>query len=111
MGRARSGGGRGAEGSLALPAAERVVLLILTGSIWGPRVAFLALLGWGALATAYVLTARIVGLRDTAAYALRADPAVADRGAITFGAPAVQAGRAGGAASRGQAPPRPCHRG
>src|SRR5258708_37121422 len=81
----RSAGWRRAERSLALPAGERGVLLILTGSIWGPRVAFLALLGWGALAAAYVLTARIVGLRDTAASALRADPAVAGRGAITFG--------------------------
>ena len=96
--------GRRAERSLALPAGERVVLLILTGSIWGPRVAFLALLGWGALAAAYVLTARIVGLRDTAAYALRADPAVADRGAITFGAPAVQAGGSGVAAYRDDGP-------
>jgi hypothetical protein len=100
----RSAGRRRAERSLALPAGERVVLLILTGSIWGPRVAFLALLGWGALAAAYVLTARIVGLRDTAAYALRADPAIADLGAITFGAPAAQAGGSGVAAYRDDGP-------
>jgi Family of unknown function (DUF5941) len=100
----RSAGRRRAERSLALPAGERVVLLILTGSIWGPRVAFLALLGWGALAAAYILTARIVGLRDTAAYALRADPAVADLGAITFGAPAAQAGGSGVAAYRDDGP-------
>lgn len=94
----RSARRRRAERALALPAGERAVLLILTGSIWGPRVAFLALLGWGALAAAYVLTARIVGLRDTAAYALRAEPAIADLGAITFGAPgrAAQAGPRGG---------------
>jgi hypothetical protein len=91
-----SPGRRRAERSLALPAGERVVLLIVTGSIWGPRVAFLALLGWGAVAAAYVLTARIVGQRDTAAYAVRADPAIADLGAITFeAAPAGRAGQAG----------------
>jgi hypothetical protein len=100
----RSAGRRRAERSLALPAGERVVLLIVTGSVWGPGVAFLALLGWGALAAAYVLTARIVGLRDTAAYALRAEPAVADLGAITFGAPAVQAGGSGVAAYRDDGP-------
>lgn len=81
---------RRAERSLTLPAGERVVLLILTGSIWGPRVAFLALLGWGAAAAAYVLTARIVGLRDSAAYATQAGPAIADLGAISFDGPAAR---------------------
>jgi hypothetical protein len=58
---------RRAERSLALPAGERVVLLIVTGAIWGPRVAFLALLAWGAVAAGYVLTSRIIGMRDAAA--------------------------------------------
>jgi hypothetical protein len=95
----RSAGRRRAERALALPAGERVLVLILAGSIGGPRVAFLALLGWGAVAAAYVLTGRIVGLRDTAAYAVHTDPAIADLGAITFDAPsarpAARAGRAG----------------
>ena len=60
--------------ALALPAGERVVLVIVAGRIWGPRVAFLALIGWGVAATGYVLTARILGLRDSAAHGGRACP-------------------------------------
>jgi hypothetical protein len=80
---------RRAERALALPAGERVVLLIVTGGVWGPRVAFLALLGWGTVAAAYVLAARIAGLRDTATYVTRAEPAIAqvDQGTISFGLP------------------------
>ena len=59
------------ERALLLPAGERVVLLIVTGGIWGPRVTFLALIGWGVLATGYLLTARIIGLRDAAVYGSR----------------------------------------
>jgi hypothetical protein len=103
---------RRAERSLALPAGERVVLLIVTGAIWGPRVAFLALLAWGAVATGYVLTSRIIGMRDAAVEDGPAEPATqADRGAIGLGtaansqvpageqaaAPAAVAGNAGAA--------------
>lgn len=88
----RSARRRRAERSLALPAGERVVLLIVTGTIWGPRVAFLALLAWGVIAAGYVLTSRIIGMRDAAAQgspagltAARGGPAesaAADHGAI-----------------------------
>jgi hypothetical protein len=87
------------ERALLLPAGERVVLLIVTGGIWGPRVAFLALIGWGVLATGYLLTARIIGLRDAAVYGSRVPSGgalPADEGSISleaaagpFGAPSA----------------------
>jgi hypothetical protein len=87
----RSAGLRRAERSLALPAGERVVLLIVTGAIWGPRMAFLTLLTWGAVAAGYVLTSRIVGMRDAAAQDGPAEPATAraDHGAIGLGVAAT----------------------
>ncbi|HYZ52953.1 MAG TPA: DUF5941 domain-containing protein, partial [Streptosporangiaceae bacterium] len=84
----RSARWRRAERSLALPAGERVVLLIVTGAIWGPRVAFLALLAWGTVAVGYVLTSRIIGMRDAAAQGGPAESAAADHGAIGLGAAA-----------------------
>jgi hypothetical protein len=79
------------ERALLLPAGERVVLLVVTGGIWGPRVAFLALIGWGVLATGYLLTARIIGLRDAAVYGSRAPSGgvlPADEGSISLEAAA-----------------------
>jgi len=79
------------ERALLLPAGERVVLLIVTGGIWGPRVAFLALIGWGVLATGYLLTARIIGLRDAAVYGSRVPSGgvlPADEGSISLEAAA-----------------------
>ena len=75
------------ERALLLPAGERVVLLIVTGGIWGPRVTFLALIGWGVLATGYLLTARIIGLRDAAVYGSRVPSGgvlPADEGSISL---------------------------
>jgi len=96
---ARSARRRRIERALLLPAGERVVLLIVTGGIWGPRVAFLALIGWGVLATGYLLTARIIGLRDAAVYGSRVPSGgalPAHEGSISleaaagpFGAPSV----------------------
>jgi hypothetical protein len=93
----RSAMRRRAERSLALPAGERVVLLIVTGAIWGPRVAFLALLAWGAAAAGYVLTSRIIGMRDAAAQGSLAGGAAAqaDHGAIGLDAAANGAVPAG----------------
>ncbi|HLH58729.1 MAG TPA: DUF5941 domain-containing protein, partial [Streptosporangiaceae bacterium] len=100
----RSARRRRIERSLALPAGERAVLLILAGSIAGPKIAFLALIGWGVIAAGYVVTARLVGLRDTAAYGPQpghagpaglAGPAVAlatDQGAIGLDPPAARVG-------------------
>ena len=87
----RSAGRRRIERALLLPAGERVLLLIVAGGIWGPRVAFLALIGWGVLAAGYVLTARLIGLRDTAAYGRRLPSgalAPADEGSISLDAAA-----------------------
>ena len=83
----RSAGRRRIERTLMLPAGERAVLLIVAGGIWGPRVAFLALIGWGIAAAGYVLTARMVGLRDSAAHGGRVPPAApvpADEGSISL---------------------------
>ena len=83
------------ERALLLPAGERVVLLIVTGGIWGPRVTFLALIGWGVLATGYLLTARIIGLRDAAVYGSRVPSGgvlPADEGSISLEAAAVPFG-------------------
>jgi Family of unknown function (DUF5941) len=49
------------EQALTLPAGERFAALAVADVLWGPRVALLVLLGWGAVAAAYVLTGRIVG--------------------------------------------------
>ena len=87
----RSAGRRRIERALTLPAGERALLVIVTGGIWGPRVAFLALIGWGVAATAYTLTARMVGLRDSAAHGgrvLSTALAPADEGSISLGAAA-----------------------
>ena len=91
----RSAARRRIERALALPAGERVVLVIVAGGIWGPRVAFLALIGWGVAAAGYVLTARIVGLRDSAAHggrALSTALAPADEGSISLDAAAAPFG-------------------
>ena len=86
----RSAGWRRIERALLLPAGERVLVLIVAGGIWGPRVAFLVLIGWGVLAAGYVLTARLIGLHDAAAYGRRPSgaPVPADEGAISLDAAA-----------------------
>jgi len=94
----RSAGRRRIERALTLPAGERAVLLIVAGGIWGPRVAFLALIGWGVAAAGYVLTARMVGLRDSAADGGRVPPAApvpADEGSISLDAAVAPFGALG----------------
>jgi hypothetical protein len=49
--------------SIALPAAERTLLIAVTAAIWGPRIALAALIGWGAVALGYVLAERSVSGR------------------------------------------------
>ena len=83
----RSSGRRRIERALTLAAGERAVLIIVAGGIWGPRVAFLALIGWGVAATGYLLTARLVGLRDAMAFGGRSASAMlapADEGSISL---------------------------
>ncbi|HWG12442.1 MAG TPA: DUF5941 domain-containing protein [Streptosporangiaceae bacterium] len=60
----RSAARRRLERALTLPAGERALVLIVAGGIWGPRIAFLALIAGGVLAIGYLLTARVVGMRD-----------------------------------------------
>ena len=76
----RSGGRRRIERALTLPAGERAVLIIVAGGIWGPRVAFLNHWWGGVAATGYLLTARLVGLRDAMDFGGRSASAMlADR--------------------------------
>jgi len=44
---------------VTLPAGERLLLIAVTAVFFGPRVTFLALLAWGALATGYVLAGQL----------------------------------------------------
>ena len=46
---------------VTLPAGERLLLIAVTAVFFGPRVTFLALLAWGALATGYVLAGQLAG--------------------------------------------------
>ncbi|HEY3953397.1 MAG TPA: DUF5941 domain-containing protein [Streptosporangiaceae bacterium] len=46
--------------SIALPAAERTLLIAVTAAAWGPRVALTAVIGWSAVALGYVLAERSV---------------------------------------------------
>ncbi len=90
----RSAARRRLERALTLPAGERILVLIVAGGIWGPRIAFLALIVGGVLATGYVVTARVVGARDSAADggfidaggAMTVTPARHDEGSISLDA-------------------------
>jgi hypothetical protein len=62
----RSAARRRLERALTLPTGERILILIVAGGIWGPRIAFLALIAGSVLATGYLVTARVVGLGDSA---------------------------------------------
>jgi hypothetical protein len=53
------------EQSATLPAGERLVLIAVTAILFGPRVTFLLLLGWGALAAGYVLAGQLVHFPDS----------------------------------------------
>jgi Family of unknown function (DUF5941) len=44
---------------VTLPAGERLLLIAVTAVFFGPRVTFIALLAWGALATGYVLAGQL----------------------------------------------------
>ena len=90
----RSAAWRRLERALTLPAGERILVLIVAGGIWGPRIAFLALIVGGVLASGYVVTARVVGARDSAADggfidagdAVTVTPAGHDEGSISLDA-------------------------
>ena len=53
--------------SIALPAAERTLLIAVTASVWGPRMALIVLMGWGVVALGYSVAERAVAGRVPAA--------------------------------------------
>ena len=46
---------------ITLPAGERIVVIAVTVVFFGPRLTFLVLLGWGAVAAGYVLAGQLAG--------------------------------------------------
>jgi Family of unknown function (DUF5941) len=63
---------RRVEQAIAFPAGERFAVLAATAVFFGPRMTFLLLILWGAVAAGYVLAGRIVGsARATSAAAVR----------------------------------------
>src|SRR5580704_2616409 len=52
---------------ITLPAGERVVVIAVTAVCFGPRLTFLVLLAWGAVAAGYVLASQIAGAAKLAA--------------------------------------------
>jgi hypothetical protein len=91
----RSATRRRLERALTLPAGERALVVIVVGGIWGPRIAFMVLIAGGVLAIGYLLTARVVGMRDAVRYGgtfervpapLAAGPAGPDDGSISLDA-------------------------
>ena len=55
---------RALEQALTLPAGERLVLIALSAVFFGPRLTFLALLGWGTLAAGYLLAGQLARSAD-----------------------------------------------
>ena len=53
--------------SIALPAAERTLLIAVTASVWGSRMALTVLVGWGVVALGYSVAERAVAGRAPAA--------------------------------------------
>ncbi|HEY1626442.1 MAG TPA: DUF5941 domain-containing protein [Streptosporangiaceae bacterium] len=49
------------EQAITLPTGERYLVIVVTDIFFGPRVTLLVLLCWGAVASAYLLTGRMVG--------------------------------------------------
>ena len=49
------------EQAITLPTGERYLVIVVTDLFFGPRVTLLVLLCWGAVASAYLLTGRMVG--------------------------------------------------
>ena len=95
------------EQALTLPAGERYVVIVVTAVFFGPRLTFLVLLGWGVLATGYVLAGQIVR-------SARAWPAEGEQAPGGWSAGGLAAYRGDGVVSRwvgglvqGRLPPLP----
>jgi uncharacterized protein DUF5941 len=82
---------------ITLPAGERIVVIVVTAVLFGPRVTFLVLLAWGAVAAGYVLAGQ---LADAVTLARAGGVLAAYRG---DGALAYRIGRV----VQGQLPPLP----
>jgi Family of unknown function (DUF5941) len=82
---------------ITLPAGERVAVIAVTAVFFGPRLTFLVLLAWGAVAAGYVLAAQLAG----AVKLVRAGGVLA-----AYRGDGVLAYRIGGVV-RGQLPPLP----
>jgi hypothetical protein len=82
---------------IALPTGERIAVIAVTAVFFGPRLTFLVLLAWGAVAAGYVLAAQLAG----ASRLVRAGGVLA-----TYRGDGVLAYRIGGVV-RGQLPPLP----
>ena len=99
------------EQAITFPAGERYAVIVLTSVLFGPRLTFLILLGWGVLAAGYLLAgqiARSAGLRDAAGVAgsRRPDGDDEDNGLAAYRGDGVLAHWAG-ALVDGRLPPLP----
>jgi hypothetical protein len=88
---------------VTLPAGERIVIIAVTVVFFGPRLTFVVLLAWGAVAVGYVLASQLAGAAKLAGAGLLARargvlPAYRGDGPIAY--------RIGGVV-RGQLPPLP----
>jgi hypothetical protein len=54
------------EQAVTFPAGERFVVIVLTAVLFGPRLTFLVLLGWGVVAAGYVLAGQMIRSADPA---------------------------------------------
>ena len=88
---------------ITLPAGERVVVIAVTAVCFGPRLTFVVLLAWGAVAAGYVLASQLAGAAKLAA----AGQLILARGVLpAYRGDGPIAYRIGGVV-RGQLPPLP----
>jgi len=91
------------EQAATLPVGERFVVIALTAIFFGPRLTFVLLLGWGALATGYVLAGQIT---HSIRQARQEDGLVVDGGLAAYRGDGVVARWLGGLV-QGRLPPLP----
>jgi hypothetical protein len=87
---------RTVEQALTFPAGERYAVIVLTSVFFGPRLTFLVLLGWGGLATGYLLASQIARSARSSDAAWPEDgvlPAYRDDGALSSWIGALVDGR------------------
>ena len=97
------------EQAITFPAGERYAVIVLTSVLFGPRLTFLILLGWGVLGAGYLLAgqiARSAGAAATTARSRRPDDDDADNGLAAYRGDGVLAHWAG-ALVDGRIPPLP----